>query len=117
MRVEHGSARGIGPQIVADEPADCDSFQLESPQRADTVTADLAFSLCGHGSGCQGLAVETEEFPVRVVETDLVVALAVIGLDKARTQRQRQTFGTGSGNQFRDTRLHLGLIERGCVAA
>jgi hypothetical protein len=61
--------------------------------------------------------MKSEELAVGVIESNLVVALPVIRLHEAGSERQGQTGRAGPGDEFLQPRLDLGLVELVCVAA
>ena len=79
MGVGHRRAFGIGPHVIADEAADCNiRCPREDPQIGFRIEVNLTFRRRIETAASKYLAVETNVFAVRPVETELVVALSVV---------------------------------------
>jgi len=78
---------------------------------------DFALSRLGHRTTTKCLGVKSEELPVGVIESNLVVAPPVFPLDEAGTERQSQIGGTGPGHEFLQTYLDSCLVELVSITA
>jgi len=83
MRIGHRGTSRVGPHVVADQGTNGNPLELERSQRACCVVIDFTLGRFGHCATTKGLGVKSEELPIGVIESNLVVASSVVRLDEA----------------------------------